>query len=60
MIGRIKGYLTGVKKEMGKVSWLTQQEARGSTIVVVCFCFIMAMIIFVIDRSIFVVSQLFN
>ena len=49
MIARIKGYLTDVKKELGKVTWLTRQEIRGSTIVVICFSFIMAMVISLID-----------
>jgi preprotein translocase SecE subunit len=57
MIGKIRGYLTDVKKEMGKVSWLTQQEMRGSTIVVLCFSFIMAMIIWGIDRVIFIIKE---
>ena len=57
MIGRVKGYLTDVKKEMGKVTWLSQQEIRGSTIVVICFSFILAMIIVLIDLVILFVKQ---
>jgi|TARA_Y100000996_G_scaffold282139_1_gene222670 preprotein translocase SecE subunit len=57
MIGRVKGYLTDVKKEMGKVTWLSQQEIRGSTIVVICFSFILAMIIMLIDLVILFVKQ---
>ena len=57
MIGRVKGYLTDVKKEMGKVTWLSQQEIRGSTIVVICFSFILAIIIMLIDLVILFVKQ---
>mgnify|MGYP001287248714 FL=1 len=57
MIGRVKGYLTDVKKEMGKVTWLSQQEIRGSTIVVICFSFILAMIIMLIDLVILFVKE---
>ena len=57
MIRRVKGYLTDVKKEMGKVTWLSQQEIRGSTIVVICFSFILAMIIMLIDLVILFVKQ---
>ena len=57
MIGRVKGYLTDVKKEMGKVTWLSQQEIRGSTIVVICFSFILAMIIMLIDLVIIFVIK---
>ena len=39
----IKEYFSGVKKEMGKVSWLTRPEMTGSTIVVFSFCIIMAL-----------------
>ncbi len=57
MIGRVKGYLTDVKKEMGKVTWLSRQEIRGSTIVVICFSFILAMIIMLIDLVIIFVKK---
>ena len=59
MIGRIKNYLTDVKKEMGKVSWLTRQEIRGSTIVVICFSFVMAIVISLIDVVILFIKDKF-
>ena len=58
-MGKVKKYLTSVKKEMGKVSWLNPQEMRGSTIVVVCFSIIMAVIVWGIDRVIFIIKRLF-
>lgn len=58
-MGKVKSYLKSVKKEMGKVSWLTPQEMRGSTIVVICFSIIMAVIVWGIDRVIFIVKRLF-
>ena len=58
-MGKVKKYLTSVKKEMGKVSWLNPQEMRGSTIVVVCFSIIMAFIVWGIDRVIFIIKRLF-
>ena len=58
-MGKVKKYLTSVKKEMSKVSWLNPQEMRGSTIVVVCFSIIMAVIVWGIDRVIFIIKRLF-
>ena len=58
-MGKVKKYLTSVKKEMSKVSWLNPQEMRGSTIVVVCFSIIMAVIVWGIDRVIFMIKRLF-
>tara|TARA_Y100001970_G_C13721398_1_gene596839 strand:- start:427 stop:606 length:180 start_codon:yes stop_codon:yes gene_type:complete len=59
MIGRMKNYLTDVKKEMGKVSWLTRQEIKGSTIVVICFSFVMAIVISLIDVVILFIKDKF-
>ena len=56
---KVKKYLTSVKKEMSKVSWLNPQEMRGSTIVVVCFSIVMAVIVWGIDRIIFIIKRLF-
>ena len=58
-MGKVKKYLTSVKKEMSKVSWLNPQEMRGSTIVVVCFSIVMAVIVWGIDRIIFIIKRLF-
>lgn len=58
-MGKVKKYLTSVKKEMSKVSWLNPQEMRGSTIVVVCFSIVMAVIVWGIDRVIFIIKRLF-
>ena len=58
-MGKVKNYLTSVKNEMGKVSWLSPQEMRGSTIVVICFSIIMAVIVWGIDRLIFIIKRLF-
>ena len=60
MISKIKKYFISVKKEMGKVSWLTRQELSGSTIVVFGFCVAMALIVWGIDLFItFVVQKIF-
>ena len=58
-MGKVKKYLTSVKKEMSKVSWMNPQEMRGSTIVVVCFSIVMAVIVWGIDRVIFIIKRLF-
>ena len=49
MFSKIGKYFFEVKKELGKVSWLNRQELRGSTIVVLVFCLILVLFLFVID-----------
>ena len=49
MFNKIGKYFFEVKKELGKVSWLNRQELRGSTIVVLAFCIILILFLFVID-----------
>ena len=57
MIGRIKGYLTGVKKEMGKVSWPTWDELKGATYIVLTLSILVAAFLFVVDL---VLNKLMN
>ena len=59
MIGKISKYFVEIKKEMGKVSWLTRQEMTGSTIVVFSFCILMALIVWGIDIAIFYIRSAF-
>ena len=58
-MNKIRKYFSSVKKEMGKVSWLTRQEMTGSTIVVFSFCIIMALIVWGIDIAIFYIRSAF-
>ena len=59
MMKKIRTYFGGVKKEMGKVSWLTRQEMTGSTIVVFSFCIAMALIVAGIDLLILLILERF-
>ena len=52
---KIRTYFSGIKKEMGKVSWLTRQEMTGSTSVVFSFCIAMPLIVAGIDLLILVI-----
>ena len=47
---KIKEFLLDVKKEMGKVSWPTQEELRDNTIMVVIFSLILSAFIYGVDR----------
>ena len=49
MFSKIGKYFFEVRKELSKVAWLNRQELRGSTIVVLAFCIILVMFLFVID-----------
>ena len=49
-MNKITEYFQSVKKEMGKVSWPTQQELIDSTVIVVVFSIIVSLFIFGIDR----------
>tara|TARA_Y100000741_G_scaffold98795_1_gene73339 strand:+ start:66 stop:248 length:183 start_codon:yes stop_codon:yes gene_type:complete len=49
MFNKIGKYFFEVRKELSKVAWLNRQELRGSTIVVLSFCIILILFLFVID-----------
>jgi preprotein translocase subunit SecE len=47
---KIKEFLDGVRTEMKKVSWPTQQELIDNTIIVVVFTIIITTFIFGVDQ----------
>ncbi|MDX1638557.1 MAG: preprotein translocase subunit SecE [Balneolaceae bacterium] len=47
---KIKEFLIGVRKEMKKVSWPSQQELVDNTIVVMVFTVLISAFIFVVDQ----------
>ena len=49
MVNKIQQFLIDVKSEMGKVSWPTWEELKGSTYVVLTLSLILILFLFVID-----------
>jgi preprotein translocase subunit SecE len=49
MFGKITGYISGVRLEIKKVTWLSKQEMFGSTIIVGIFAVLISIFLFVID-----------
>ena len=49
MMNRISQYFEGVGTELKKVTWLSNEEVAGSTLVVAVVSFIMAIFLFVTD-----------
>ena len=49
MFGKISDYMSGVRLEMKKVSWLSRQEMLGSTIIVGIFSVLISIFLFVVD-----------
>jgi len=47
---KIKNFIDGVRKEMAKVTWPTQQELIDNTIIVVVFTIIVSAFIFGVDQ----------
>jgi len=47
---KLKNFIEGVRKEMAKVTWPTQQELIDNTIIVVVFTIIISLFIFGIDQ----------
>ena len=47
---KIKEFLEGVRKEMKKVSWPSQQELVDNTIIVMVFTILLSAFIFVVDQ----------
>jgi len=47
---KIKEFIEGVRKEMKKVSWPTQQELIDNTIIVVVFSILLSAFIFFVDQ----------
>ena len=47
---KLKNFIEGVRKEMAKVTWPTQQELIDNTIIVVVFTIIISAFIFGIDQ----------
>ncbi len=54
---KIIDFFKGVKKEMSKVTWPTQDELKESTSIVIVVCLILAAFTYVVDMSI---TQLFQ
>ena len=51
MSGKIGKYISGVKLELKKVSWLTKNEAFQSTLIVGVFAVIVALFLFAVDTG---------
>ena len=51
MSGKIGKYISGVRLELKKVSWLTKNEAFQSTLIVGVFAVIIAMFLFIVDAG---------
>ncbi len=49
MKDKIINFFEDVIKEMGKVTWPTQQELRESTMVVLVVCFLISAFVYVVD-----------
>ena len=49
MFGKITGYISGVRLEIKKVTWLSKQEMFGSTIIVGIFAVLISIFLFIID-----------
>ena len=49
-MNKIREFLEGVKKEMGKVTWPSQKELMDNTIIVCVFAIIISLFIFGIDQ----------
>ena len=47
---KIKDFVEGVRKEMAKVTWPTQQELIDNTIIVIVFTIIISLFIFGVDQ----------
>jgi preprotein translocase subunit SecE len=54
---KIIDFFKGVKKEMSKVTWPTQDELKESTAIVIVVCLIIAAFTYVVDMS---VTQIFQ
>jgi preprotein translocase subunit SecE len=54
---KIIDFFKGVKKEMSKVTWPTQEELKESTAIVIVVCLIIAAFTYVVDMS---VTQIFQ
>ena len=49
MFGKITNYVSGVRFEMKKVTWVSKQEMFGSTVIVGIFAVLISIFLFVID-----------
>jgi preprotein translocase subunit SecE len=49
-MGKLKNFIEGVRKEMAKVTWPTQQELIDNTIIVVVFTIVVSAFIFGVDQ----------
>jgi len=61
MLEKAKKFIVDVRAEMGKVSWPTRNELRGSTTVVIVTVIIVAIFIGLVDRFLaFGLEQILN
>ena len=51
MSNGISKYISGVRVELKKVSWLTKNEALQSTLIVGIFSIIIAIFLFIVDTG---------
>ena len=49
MVKRISEYMSGVRIELKKVTWLSKQEMLGSTFIVGIFSILIAVFLFFVD-----------
>jgi preprotein translocase subunit SecE len=50
MFKKISKFLQEVRQEMSKVSWPSQQELKGTTIIVIIITLILSLFIFGVDK----------
>lgn len=50
MFEKIKKFLSEIRAELGKVTWPTREELKGSTKIVIISTFIVSIFIGVVDR----------
>ena len=51
-MNKIINYFKSISVELKKVTWLSNEEVAGSTVVVVVVSFVLAMFLFVVDFGI--------
>lgn len=49
-MNKIKEFIEGVRKEMAKVSWPSQQELIDNTVIVIVFTIVISAFIFGVDQ----------
>ena len=51
-MNKVFSYFSGIKREMGKVSWSSKQELVGSTAIVFVFAILVGLFLWILDEKI--------